>query len=80
MILASRSTQYAVEDSRLAAGAFTYYMLKGLDGQGDLNGDGIVTIKELHQFVSPLVKKRTRSRQTPIFYGRFSDNLPLAYL
>ncbi len=80
MILASRSTQNAIEDGRLAAGAFTYFMLKGLSGQGDLNGDGVVTIKELHQFVSPLVKKRTRSRQTPIFYGRFSDNLPLAYL
>lgn len=80
MILASRSTQYALEDGRLAGGAFTYYLLRGLGGQGDLNGDGIVTIKELHQYVSPRVKKRTLGRQTPIFYGRFSDTLPLAYL
>ena len=80
MILASRSTQFAVEDGRLAGGAFTYYLLSGLGGQGDLNGDGIVTIKELHQYVSPRVKKRTQGRQTPIFYGRFPDNLPLAYL
>lgn len=80
MILASRSTQNAVEDRRLAAGAFTYYLLKGLGGQGDLNGDGIVTIRELYQYVSPELRKRTRGKQTPIFYGRFSDNLPLAYL
>ncbi|WP_020601574.1 caspase family protein [Spirosoma spitsbergense] len=80
MILASRSTQFAVEDGRLAGGAFTYYLLRGLGGQGDLNGDGVVTIKELHQYVSPRVTKRTMGRQTPIFYGRFSDNLPLAYL
>lgn len=80
MMLASRSTQSAVEDSRLAGGAFTYFMLKGLKGQGDLDGDRIVTIRELHRYVSPQVKKRTKGRQTPIFYGRFPDNLPLAYL
>ena len=80
MMLASRSTQSAVEDGRLAGGAFTYFMLKGLRGQGDLDGNRIVTIRELHQYVSPKVKSRTRGRQTPVFYGRFSDNLPLAYL
>ncbi|MVM28705.1 caspase family protein [Spirosoma sp. HMF4905] len=80
MLLASRSTQYAVEDRRLAGGAFTYFLLKGLSGQGDLDGNGIVTIRELHQYVSPLVRQRTRGKQTPVFYGRFSDNLPLAYL
>ena len=80
MILASRSTQYALEDGRLAGGAFTYFLLKGLGGLGDLNRDGIVTIKELYQYVSPRVTKRTLGKQTPIFYGRFSDNLPLTYL
>lgn len=80
MMLASRSTQSAIEDGRLAGGAFTYFMLKGLRGQGDLDGDRIVTIRELHRYVAPQVKSRTRGRQTPVFYGRFSDNLPLAYL
>ncbi|SOD79479.1 caspase family protein [Spirosoma fluviale] len=79
MILASRSTQSAVEDGRLGGGAFTYFLLRGLSGQADLNGNGIVTIKELHQYISPQLKKRTQGRQTPMFYGRFSDNLPLAY-
>ncbi len=80
MMLASRSTQSAVEDGRLAGGAFTYFLLKGLVGQGDIDGNGIVTIRELHQYVGPHVKKRTRGQQTPIFYGRFSDTLPLSYL
>ncbi|GAB2581748.1 caspase family protein [Spirosoma areae] len=80
MMLASRSTQYAVEDGRLAGGAFTYFMLRGLTGQGDLDGNRIVTIRELHRYVAPHVKKRTRGQQTPVFYGRFSDDLPLAYL
>lgn len=80
MILASRSTQYAVEDGQLAGGAFTHFLIKGLTGQGDLDGNGIVTIRELHRYVGPEVRKRTRGRQTPMFYGRFSDRLPLSYL
>ncbi|WP_461125844.1 caspase family protein [Spirosoma aerophilum] len=80
MMLASRSTQSAVEDGRLAGGAFTYFLLRGLRGQGDLDSNGIVTIKELHKYVTPQVKKRTKGHQTPIFYGRFPDTLPLSYL
>ncbi|MBD2699297.1 caspase family protein [Spirosoma sp. BT702] len=80
MILASRSTQGAVESRQLAGGAFTYFMLKGLKGSADQDGNQIVTIRELHQYVAPRVKKITRGHQTPVFYGRFSDDLPLAYL
>lgn len=80
MLLASRSTQYAVEDRRLAGGAFTHYLLKGLTGQADLNHDRVVTIRELHRYVSPHVRRTTRGQQAPVFYGRFSDDLALAYL
>ncbi|WP_338874422.1 caspase family protein [Spirosoma sp. SC4-14] len=80
MLLASRSTQYAVEDQRLQGGAFTYYLLKGLMGQADLDGNQIVTIRELHQYIAPRVKQATRSRQTPVFYGKFPDKLALSYL
>lgn len=79
MLLASRSTQVALEDRRLAAGAFTYFLLKGLRGDADRNADKIVTIKELHAYVVPNVRNLSSARQSPVFYGRFSDNLPLAY-
>lgn len=80
MLLASRATQYAVESRRLTGGAFTHYLLLGLNGRADRNADRTVTIRELHQYVAPQVRRATRGRQTPVFYGRFSDNLPLAYL
>ncbi|GAB3261173.1 hypothetical protein GCM10027347_26040 [Larkinella harenae] len=80
MLLASRSTQSAVEAGLLQGGVFTYFLLKGLAGQADLNGDKIVTIRELHRYISPEVRQKSRGRQTPIFYGRFSDNLALSYL
>ncbi|GAB3948236.1 hypothetical protein GCM10028805_22120 [Spirosoma harenae] len=80
MMLASRSTQSAIEAGKLEGGAFTHFLLRGLTGKGDLDGNQIVTIQELHKYVLPRVKLVTRGRQTPVFYGRFSDNLPLAYL
>ena len=80
MMLASRSSQSAVEMRSLAGGAFTHFMLSGLRGQADLDHNGIVSIRELHQYISPRVKQRTNGKQTPIFYGRFPDNLALAYL
>ncbi|GAB3641210.1 caspase family protein [Spirosoma arcticum] len=80
MLLASRATQYAIESRRLTGGAFTHYLLLGLNGQADRNADRTVTIRELHQYVAPQVRRATHGRQTPVFYGRFSDNLALAYL
>ncbi|GAB3920771.1 caspase family protein [Larkinella terrae] len=80
MLLASRSTQDAVESSRLAGGTFTHYLLKGLNGRADLDHDHIVTIRELHRYVSPKVRLTTKGKQAPVFYGRFSDNLALSYL
>lgn len=80
MLLASRSTEYAMETNRLAGGAFTYFLLKGLTGQADLDHNKIVTIQELYQYVSPQVRLITRGRQAPVFYGRFPDDLALSYL
>lgn len=80
MLLASRSTQYAIESRRLTGGTFTHYLLLGLGGRADRNDDQVVTIHELHQYVAPQVRRATRGRQTPVFYGRFSDNLALTYL
>ena len=80
MLLASRSTQNAVESRRLTGGAFTHYLLLGLGGRADRNADRTVTIRELHQYVALQVRRATGGRQTPVFYGRFSDNLALSYL
>lgn len=80
MLLASRSMEYAVENKQLAGGAFTHYLLKGLTGGADLDHDKIVTIRELHRYISPHVRQVTRGKQAPVFYGRFPDNLALSYL
>jgi tetratricopeptide (TPR) repeat protein len=48
---------------------FTWTLLQGLEGKGDLNGDGFIIASELAAYVGPLVS--SLSRQTPAF-----GNLP----
>ncbi|MDI6727892.1 MAG: ankyrin repeat domain-containing protein [Thermodesulfovibrionales bacterium] len=41
-------------------GLFTYFMLKGLKGEGDTNGDGKVEIGELFEYIKPHVERIAR--------------------
>lgn len=79
MLLASRSTESAVEAGRLEGGAFTHYLLDGLAGRADQNRDHLVTIHELHRYVSPRVRSLTKGRQAPVFFGHFSDQLVVSH-
>jgi len=44
---------------------FTWTLLQGLEGKGDLDGDGVITATELAAYVGPSVS--SLSRQTPAF-------------
>lgn len=50
-------------------GLFTYFFLKGLQGEADFNRDGIVSLGEIYNYVTPQVKKIAREKnleQTPL--------------
>ncbi|MVM40695.1 caspase family protein [Spirosoma sp. HMF3257] len=47
------------EDSRLEGGDFTHYLIAGVKGAADTNHDGIVTIIELHYYISLKVRVAT---------------------
>lgn len=50
-------------------GLFTYFFLRGLQGEADFNKDRIVSLEELYNYVAPQVKKRAREHnleQTPV--------------
>lgn len=85
LILATRATQLAAENSQMHGGVFTHFLLSALQGKADSNTDRVVTIKELYTYVSLRMHQATarsgrNQGQKPVFYGRFTDNLPLAYL
>jgi len=50
-------------------GLFTYFFLKGLQGEGDVNKDGIIEMTELYGYLKPQVqrvaRKQFNNEQTP---------------
>ena len=73
VISASKPDEPAFEDEQ-RGGLLTSFLLEGLRGDADLNGDGAVTVRELFQFVSPRLLEYTRQtvhvEQTPVLEVR----------
>ena len=80
LMLSSRSTQSSVESRGRQGGVFTYFLLGGLRGDADANRNRIVTIKELYNYLAPRIKRDTPNHQSPLFYGKFSDDLAMSSL
>jgi len=81
ILTASRAAEVSVELSELGHGLFTYYLLEGLRGAADHDGDGVVTLQELYQYVEQQVSRRSRqvgANQHPVMKGELEGQLPLA--
>lgn len=63
-------------------GAFTYFVMKGLGGEADTEGnrDGIVDARELFDYVYRQVEKATSDKQHPREFGSFENKLRLSDL
>ncbi|MGH9861861.1 MAG: caspase family protein [Candidatus Acidiferrales bacterium] len=62
-------------------GVFTWFLLEGMQGKADSNGDGTVTLDELFGFVRENVKKETGDAQHPqVLSGNYDPTLPVAIL
>lgn len=48
-------------------GLFTRYFLRAIDGEADINNDGVVTGTELGAYLRPQVSNASRNAQTPLF-------------
>ncbi|MFO0794522.1 MAG: caspase family protein [Candidatus Brocadiaceae bacterium] len=80
---ASRAGEISLESGQWGGGhgVFTHFLLEGLSGKADLEGNknGIVTIAEAFDFVEEKVKRATRNAQHPDIAGNFDNNLPLGF-
>lgn len=78
IITASEANQLSREgDEWEGHGVFTYFLLKGLKGDADSDGNGVVTISESFNYVYNKVRRATNSQQHPNIQGSFDRNLPL---
>jgi tetratricopeptide (TPR) repeat protein len=82
-LTASRDREQSFESQQFGGGhgVFTYYVVKGLEGEADANADGIISADELAEYARYNVRQATTARQTPTSdRGSFDPNMPLAYV
>src|SRR5579885_416011 len=83
-------TGYPMDDLGAAIGSkihakskilLTDYVVRGMEGEADENGDGIVTADELQDYVYRNVREATNGRQNPTSaQGSFDPQMLLAYV
>lgn len=80
LFLSSRDNEISLDDVNGSNGMFTKYLIKGLQGKSDANGDRTITALELFNYVNPKVAAESTSLdspQHPVMWGNFSNNMPV---
>jgi formylglycine-generating enzyme required for sulfatase activity/uncharacterized caspase-like protein len=68
ILTASTSTQYAFESDGLDLSIYTHYLVEGIEkGAADIDGDGLISVDELHGFAKSKVQEASPA-MTPEFY------------
>lgn len=80
-LTASRDRERSFESKEWGGGhgIFTYYVVKGLEGEADESGDGVVSADELAAYVQRQVRSATEQQQNPMVGGSFDNQMLLAY-
>jgi len=69
ILTASDVNQVSQEDPALGHGIFTHFLLEALNGAADLDGDGAITVREVHLYLQRKVHERSSGVQTPQLYN-----------
>jgi uncharacterized caspase-like protein len=78
-VASSRPNEISLEAPDLGHGIFTYWLVEGLRGAADRDGDGFVGLQELFEYAEPQTAQRSRAvggNQHPVMRGS-PDALPL---
>jgi hypothetical protein len=75
IISSCSANEISKEDDKLQHGIFSYYMLEGLKGRADQDGDGIITVSELFSYISRKVPQASAQDQHPVKKGETEGEL-----
>jgi len=81
LLTASQANEQALELPELKHGLFTYYLLDGLSGKADKDGDGYITLNEVYDFLEERVAMESRKaggKQTPMMVGSITGKIVLS--
>ena len=79
VISATDDKQFSQESQQWGGGhgVFTYFLLKGLEGDADYSNDSYVTLGELTSYLSEQVRRETKNAQSPTVAGRYDPALTI---
>lgn len=85
IMLSCMPEEVSWESPKFKQGYFSYYLIEGLKNYADLNGDKIITMRELHKYVyakvSAAVKREIPGKtQRPMTFGKFDANMVVSRL
>lgn len=82
-ILSSMADEESLEVSTLHQSIFSYFVVRGMKGEANVNGDEIITVQELFDYVYTNVTsyaKKLGKIQTPVIKGNYDPNMPVAMI
>jgi hypothetical protein len=77
VLTAATGAETSAERPELGHGVFTHFLLEGLRGKADLDGDGVITVDEVYAYLSKKVPEATGQSQHPVKRGSFEGQLIL---
>ncbi|MEP0924379.1 GUN4 domain-containing protein [Leptolyngbya sp. ST-U4] len=83
LLTSAEANEVSFEDTEWGGGhgVFTHYLLEGMRGAADRDGNGIVTIGELFEYVRDSVKQATGDKQHPLMGPNAYDrNMPISII
>lgn len=80
LIMSSKAEETSLESSGLRQGVFSHFLLRGLKGEADQDGDGVVRVQELYAYIDQQVSAYTRFQQSPVIQGNYDQRMPVAVL
>ncbi len=69
-----KQRNFREERERGRRGQFTYYLLKGIEGEADTDNDEEITVSEVYDYLKEEVRKATSNNQTPVMFGDKRDS------
>lgn len=80
LIMSSKAEETSLESSGLRQGVFSHFLLRGLKGEADQDGDGVIRVQELYSYIGEQVTAYTRYQQSPVIQGNYDQRMPVAVL
>ena len=80
LIMSSKSDETSLESSGLRQGVFSHFLIRGLKGEADVDGNQIVSVQELYDYIGENVRTYTGMRQSPVIRGDYDEKMTVSVI